>query len=258
MNRYSQETYAPLMEQGVYGKIKRLARPYYYDSGPNSWTHIMLVYSQAVRFAQHTDRRQITPVEYAAVLFHDSSCKARPDKVDHNIYGAENARKELTGVLAPEEVDEVCQAIVEHTDKDGNWTSVTSELLAAADFNPPDYEWLVHKSYCYNKRRGLSDEETYERVPDTLRSMYGSHGSVKMPSYYIDYYGPRIREQQRKIDKLTPGEVERVVTEYRRKQNRAPGDWDYGEPSCEAYLVTIPNQGSAADIIDNLFRSMFW
>ena len=67
-----------------------------------------------------------------------------------------------------------------------------------------------------------------------------------------------MREQQRRIDKLTPGEVERVVTEYRRKQNRAPGDGDYGEPSCEAYVVTIPNQGSAADIIDNLFRSMFW
>lgn len=218
----------------LYGKIETLAKPHYKPSGQNSWEHIQQVYTQAAKCLRFAENRDMTPIEFAAILYHDSSVKEHATKDRHNIYGAEIARKDLALLFSEDELEIICQAIIEHDDNAENtWSTPASDLLASGDFNPPDLAWTLNKSYTWGISHGLPHQQRIQNTLAVMPKKYGSKGNVVYPHYYKTYYGKKLKELEKAMDSLTYKKVEEIVLAYREKHGLGPNDTTLPEPSTE-------------------------
>ena len=153
-------------------KLEDIAKPYYAAEGGNSWQHIQQVLGEAGRILQKLKKRELTLSERAAILFHDSAV-LKHGKENHGALSAEIARKALTPTKLFDEntLNTIVTAIQEHDDEAnpaGAHSSELSDLLASADFNPPDVPWMLNKSYVWGIRHGLNERA---RLMNTLLTM---------------------------------------------------------------------------------------
>jgi len=222
---------------GLYQKIATMAKTHYKPVGQNSWKHIQQVYSQAARCLRFCEHREMTPVEFAAIVYHDSSVMVRNSKEKHNEYGAMIAKKDLATLFNEDDLDTIAIAIIEHDDNPQMiFTSSVGDLLASGDFNPPDVEWILNKSYTWGIKKGLAHEQ---RIQNTLRTMpaeYGTNGSkTNYPKYYRTYFKDRLKAFQKAMDSLTYKKVEAIVLAYRQKHGLSDTDLTLPDSSVETF-----------------------
>lgn len=233
-------------EQVQHNLIEQKAKCLYKPIGQNSWQHIQQVLRQATMFTRKFYNRELSLIEYATVLFHDCSVKSKPDKAKHGYYSAESAKSILkeTGFFTVSDLTKIYTAIVEH-DADTNpkmkFSSELSDLLASADFNPPDYLWIMNKSYSWGIAHGLTHEERIANVSTHIPKVYGSHGTAVFPKLYSKYYNSYIKKMQIFFDKLTPEIAEHSILEYRKKHKLSITDIRLPDVSVsvESTLVTL-------------------
>ena len=202
--------------------ITDIARPLYTDVGQNSWEHISQVLARGDEIAQAQFGRPLTDVERATLLFHDCAVKARQSKDDHAKYSAQMARKLLARHFKRKQLQEIATAIEEHDDD--SYSSPTSELLAAADFNPPDLPWMANKCYVWGIKHGLTPEQRYTHATRFLKSNYGRGGLKTYPKLYMNTYRKRIQKLQDAIAKLTPEDCQRIIERYRQQRGWSEND----------------------------------
>ena len=187
-------------------------------------------------------KRTLNLKEYAACLFHDCSVKSKPDKVKHSLYSAEIAKPILTktGYFTPEEVEEVCQAIVEHdgeTNPNFIHSTLTSDVLSSADTNPPNVAWILNKMYVYRLRHNRPAELIFKDIAEYSKEAYGLKSKRKYPTLYANFYGKEIVTMGRTIDSLTPEDCERIIMDYRARHKLGPNDLVFPDPSLESIAV---------------------
>lgn len=208
-----------------YRILARLARPYYPYDGPNSWMHIQEVRRRAAKMARKLYNRQLTPAEYAAIMFHDNT-KAEFGGENHGRMGADRAAKILAAahLMSAAQNAEAEEAIRVHDDNLAKFPSRTAELLASADANPPDVDRLANKSYNYAIRHGLIGDDRYRHVVEQIPKKYGSSGTFNAPDIYKRYYGNRYADFQRELDNLTFDATKARLTAYRNKYGIGPDE----------------------------------
>lgn len=231
-------------------KLNQLAKPYYVPTGKNSWEHVQQDMGDAVEIVRGVLHRDLFLKEYAAILFHDCSVKVRNNKDDHAKWSAEISRPVLakTGYFTEEELDEIATAIAEHdenTNPAGTHSSVTSDVLASADFNPPNLAWMLNKSYAWGLAKGLTHEQAIQNVITHMPSKYGSHGSAVMPNLYKQFYKGKIKALQKAMDNLTYDEAERIIMEYRERHHLGEHDFSLPDPSLEVLSYSAEASSSS-------------
>lgn len=220
-------------------KLNALAKPLYNPIGQNSWEHIQQDVANGVYLVQQVQNREITLQEYATILFHDCSVKSHPDKVKHSLVSADIAKPilEKTGFFTPEEIDEIYQAIVEHDyemNPEMKFSTDLSDFLASADFNPPNYAWILNKSYSWGISHGLDHEGRIQNVFTHIPKTYGSKGTITYPKLYTACYQDKIKEMQKFFDNMTKESCEKTIMEYRKRCGLSDTDTQLPDPSKEA------------------------
>lgn len=220
-------------------RLTNLAKPLYVPIGKNSWEHIQQAVGNAIDIIRTLQGRDLTLKEYAAILFHDCSVKARKSKDRHSYYSAEIARRILskTTYFTSEDIDEICQAIEEHDEfinPNGIHSSDLSDLLASADCNPPNVAWILNKSYSRGMENGLTHEERIQNAVRYIPKKYGTHGTIVYPKMYAAFNKKAIIKMQQTFDTLTPEECERIIMDYRRRHGLKEGDLSLPDPSLES------------------------
>lgn len=219
--------------------LKKLAKPLYVPEGNNSWKHIQQVYDNASNIVNGLEHRKLTPEEEAAVLFHDSSVLQRGmSKEDHGIYGAQIAKEKLKQLgWRPKVIKKVMRAIEQHDsgkDTYGKWDSPLGELLAAADANPPDPEWILNKSYVWGIRKRLEHKARLQNTITSIPDKYGINGDFYKvaPKPYMDFYGAKIDKQKEVLEGIrnNPKLLWKIVKAYRKKHGLGPDDIRLPDP----------------------------
>ena len=208
--------------------LEEIAKPYYAAEGGNSWQHIQTVLGEAGRILQKLKKRELTLPERAAILFHDSAVM-KNGKKRHGVLGALIALKELrgTGMFSEKELDSIATAIREHDDEAnpaGAHSSELSDLLASADFNPPDVPWILNKSYVWGIRHGLNERARLMNTLLTMRQKYGSSGYMHYPAMYSEFYKKEIPKMQKAMDSLSIDSIRRIVQKYRAEHKLGEND----------------------------------
>lgn len=216
-------------------KIEDIARPYYGTEGGNSWQHIQQVLGEAEKMLQKLKKRELTLPERAAILFHDSAV-LKHGKNQHGKLGAKIAFKELgkTGMFSAKELSDIVTAIKEHDDEantDGTHSSELSDLLASADFNPPNVPWMLNKSYVWGIRHGLNERERLRNTLFTMRQMYGSSGYVHYPAMYSEFYKKEIPKMQKAMDSLSIDVARQLIKNYRAEHKLGENDINLPSPT---------------------------
>jgi len=195
-----------------------LALRHYAPQGKNSWEHIERVYSQAQSMVWEAVHRPLTLKEHCAIMFHDCAVRDHGKK-DHAAIGSRIAAEDLKGILSPEDLAEVVQAIAEHDDKVEH-SSTTADVLASGDFNPPDPEWVVRKAWHWCKtHQDKAGTDIYDWLRELLQAprgvcnVYGSRSKTVYPRLYKQFFGPRIAAMQKFMDTLTVDMIFRIVGE---------------------------------------------
>lgn len=240
-NYFSNEVMTLLTSSKEEQILTKLAKGMYNPIGQNSWQHIQQDVGNAVEIISKLQNRRLSLIEYATILFHDCSVKSHPDKTKHSLYSAQLAKPILqkTGFFTLTELNTIYQAIVEH-DMDMNpecvFSSDVSDLLASADFNPPNISWILNKSYTWGITHGLNYEE---RIKNALarKEIYGSNGKAKYPKMYSEYHKSKILKMQKEFDALTFESCEKIIMEYRKKHGLSDTDIELPDPSTEAITV---------------------
>ena len=207
-----------------YRRIRNLARSFYKDDGANGWAHIQEVRRRAAKMVRRLEGRSLTPAEYAAVLMHDST-KGDKGGQNHGRLGALRASHVLATALSSEQLAEAAEAIAVHDDNLPKFPSRTAELLASADANPPDLDWVLNKSYVWGKNKGLSNQEAADRLADPeskLKKFYGTGGAFNWPGIYKEYYGDRVPQFQKAVAGLDLDTVHKKLDAYHSKYSIDP------------------------------------
>ena len=233
------ESMALLTSTPAERRLTNLAKPLYVPIGKNSWEHIQQAVGNAIDIIRTLQGRDLTLKEYAAILFHDCSVKARKSKDRHSYYSAEIARRILskTTYFTSDDIDEICQAIEEHDEfinPNGIHSSDLSDLLASADCNPPNVAWILNKSYSRGMENGLTHEERIQNAVRYIPKKYGTHGTIVYPKMYAAFNKKAIIKMQQTFDTLTPEECERIIMDYRRRHGLKEGDLSLPDPSLES------------------------
>ena len=256
---YSFEAVLPFPTTGIYKEIEKRARPHYNATGKNSWIHIQRVFSQATRICRFTEKRDLNPNEYAAVLFHDSSVKTDVDKKGHAGRGAKIAETDLVDIFTKEDLNDIVGAIAEHDDKIDH-KSMTADILASGDFNPPDPPWILNKAYewCIKNRNKVKHDSHESRIdhivndPTSVKANYGSKGKMIYPRHYRKYFDKKIKEMNEFFDNLTYEQADKIITEYRKAHHLGPNQIGEPEPSVESFSFgstrTFENITSVEDL----------
>lgn len=195
-------------------RLVRAAKPYYDFVGPNDWNHISDVRARATAMTHKLYGRSLTPEEYAAVLFHDCSKHALGAE-NHGRTGAERASAVLHRLLSKPEADRAVEAIAVHDDNLATFPSTTAELLASADANPPDAEWMLNKSYNWQLRHNIQDP--IAGMLAAMQPKYREGGTFHYPGIYTSYYGDKLKAMQRLMGSLTPESALRIIQDYRAR-----------------------------------------
>ena len=214
-----------------YRALARAARPFYPEHGPNSWDHIQAVRRRAQAMMRRLENRQLTPAEYAAIMLHDNA-KQEFGAENHGRMGADRAIKILAASsLSPEQIDEAQMAIRVHDDNLAKFPSENAELLASADANPPDINWMLNKSYSWQQKHGTPKDQRIAAIIAGMSKKYGEGGKFNYPGIYSKYYGDRVDEVKRYFSEMAPKEVEERLTAYRAKAGAGPEDnWMTPQP----------------------------
>lgn len=220
-------------------ELNKLAKPFYIAKGQNSWEHIQQDMSNGVTMLKKLKHRDITLQEYATILFHDCAYKTHPDGEKHGVYGAEIARPvlEKTGFFSKKEIDEICQAIVEHdfsSNQTQKFSSDLSDFLISADSNPINIPWIMNKCYSWGIRHGKTHEEAVQHVVDFEPTIYSSKGKFVYPKMYKAYYGDKIKEMQKFFDHITYEQADQIITDYRKRHHLSPTETRLPDPSLES------------------------
>lgn len=195
-------------------RLTRAARPYYNFTGPNDWEHISDVRHRAQLMARKLYGRGLTADEYASILFHDCA-KHDLGADNHARNSAERARGILRRILAEDEADRAIEAIALHDSNLEKFPTTAAELLASADANPPDAEWMLNKSYNWQLRHGIQDPVS--GVMKAMPGKYGTSGTFHYPEIYSRFYGDRLKSMQRIMDTLTPETALKLIHDYRAR-----------------------------------------
>lgn len=111
-------------------QLRQLVDPYY---TPQRKVHI----KEVLNFARQLKQKRLNSTQLAAIYLHDAAKKEQSK--DHQARGAQLSRQLLTGKYTPEQVQQIANAIKQHSadlrlaTKDFKHSSPTAELLALAD-----------------------------------------------------------------------------------------------------------------------------
>lgn len=215
--------------------LRRLARPYYPESGRRSWEHVNQVKRNAEMMAQGLENRPLTLQEKAAIYFHDCAIKARGTGKQHGRYGREMAIPLLlsTGIFTDKQLKDIGQAIVEHDELNATgkkFSSKMGELLASGDANPPDLPWLLNKFYTWQLTNNPDKDTWKSDIYETAIEEFGNKSTEKFPKLYNQFHGDRVQKLRDKIDSMSEDEMWNVVQKYRRKHKLGELDNRLGMP----------------------------
>lgn len=169
--------------------------------------------------------RELTPEEYAAVLFHDST-KRDLGRKNHGPMGADRAAKILAAahLMSAKENKGAELAIRVHDDNLAKFPSHTAELLASADANPPDVVWNLNKSYAWGITHGLNGDDRYRNTLEDMPPFYGTGGGWNAPGIYQRYHGDRYTKYRDAMAKLDFDTIKQRVEAYRKKYGIGPDE----------------------------------
>lgn len=215
--------------------LRRLARPYYPESGRRSWEHINQVKRNAEMMTQGLKHRPLTLQEKAAIYFHDCAIKARGTGKQHGRYGREMALPLLlsTGIFNKKQLDEIGTAIVEHDELNATgrkFSNPVGEVLASGDANPPDLPWLLNKFYTWQLTNNPDKSTWPADIYETAVGEFGNKSTEKFPALYNKFHGDRLQKLRDKIDSMTQSEMWDVVQKYRKKHHLEEMDNRLGMP----------------------------
>ena len=209
----------------TYRQLARLARPYYPADGPNSWAHIQEVRRRARRMARRLYGRELLPEEYAAIMFHDNT-KREFGGTNHGPMGADRAATILAAahLMTAAQNARAEQAIRVHDDNLAEFPTRTAELLASADANPPDVDWMLNKSYNYAIKHGIQGDDRVRHILESVPQKYGVGGTFNAPGIYSRYYGDRQKTFQQALSEMDFDTAKKRIEAYRSKYGIGPDE----------------------------------
>jgi hypothetical protein len=216
-------------------KLRRMARPFYPESGRRSWEHVNQVKRNAEMMTQGLEHRPLTLQEKAAIYFHDCAIRERGTGKQHGYYGREKAIPLLlsTGIFNDKQLKEIGQAILEHDTLNATgkkFSNHTGEVLASGDANPPDLPWLLNKFYTWQLTNNPDKSTWKDDIYETAVGEFGNKSTEKFPAYYNKFHGDRLQKLRDTIDSMTRDEMWDVVQKYRRKHRLGEMDNRLGAP----------------------------
>lgn len=198
--------------------LLNLAKTKYKPDGQNQLPHIMRVVRHAEMLCTKLNI-QLTPVIYAALLFHDVD-KHNAGTQNHGEHAAKVARPLLSSFFSKEELDIICTAIAEHDYQTANTTDV-GDMLRSADSNFLDVPWFLNKLYWKRKKDNtFTEEQIFAECLEVIQRGYLTldfpPNRVK-PKYWLMMYKDKLPEIRKQVKALTVESVKKILTDYIKK-----------------------------------------
>lgn len=167
---------------------------------------VMLLQDNIERFDNENEIKTL----FMSIILHD--CTRNIDKKNH-----EKSAEEFISILMDYsmvfnmiimynniDVNQMIEAIKEHrASYEGEFSSVTSELLSSADRgNPTSLDDKIERSYNYAKEHGENDQEAWKHAIDHMKEKYSRTGYQKIPNMYINFFKDQIEDLWNTIDNL--------------------------------------------------------
>lgn len=207
-------------------QLMSLAQQYYPTTGSHSWEHIQACLRLAVDLLPEGYTPVLSPVETAAIMFHDCSEMGNPEERDqHELLSAKIAQIILqsTSLFTSEELDAIAGAIARHrASYKGPRPDFLSNLVAAADRGYPDLDHHFPRAIAYVVEHypHFSDKECALYVRKHLHEKYGAYGYAwdNIPSLYLERYWKEVQHMQQVADNIDLSVVLIMVrTAYQEK-----------------------------------------
>lgn len=155
-------------------QLRQLVAPYY---TPQKKAHIR----EVLNFARQLKQKRLNSTQLAAIYLHDAAKKEQSK--DHQARGAQISRQLLKGKYTPEQVQQIANAIKQHSvdlrlsTKDFRHSSPTAQLLALADdanVTTRDPVWMASKTIRFAHQN--------PNIYDTKEKAFKRHISYRSPT----------------------------------------------------------------------------
>lgn len=191
---------------------------------PSKWQHVLDVLQKA----QELKGKQLTDVQQASILWHDS---AKKDKgpLNHARNGAQIAKRQLKSYFSPEDIKRVSIAIKQHNldqrikdpatfeQKIKHFASPQAQLLAIADdARPSDPQITWKKTLSYNIK-GQPTDKTPAQLYRHMKLRLDPRKRMPQLKYYKDAFSKDNAAFIKWLDNLTQQEVENKISQYKKR-----------------------------------------
>lgn len=194
---------------------------FYKKDSSHGWSHVEDVAKNALEI----NRKMILNLneEYLvlAALFHD--IYSDTDRKNHHTLAADWFARFMVKQYKYDAIDilEMSLAIKEHrASYNGEYSSLLSEVLAAADRGAPDLNSLIIRSskYYLEKEPNRDLKTVAENVYKHMLEKYSRTGYMKYNAIYSSFYGEEIYNMYAAIDDLNIDKVFNILIENLKEQ----------------------------------------
>jgi len=171
---------------------------------------VTLMLQMDKKFNLHLDKNMIIVIGYYHDIFSKEDKLARKN---HNNLAADyilNNNKEFS-IFNDKELTLISKAIREHRGSyKGEFSSIYSELVSAADRGEPDLNDMIKRSFKYHFD-GLNSQKAAEEVLEHMIEKFGKNGYAKYPKLYLKFFGKKLDNLKKDIMKLTTHYILNIV-----------------------------------------------
>lgn len=189
----------------------------------DKWQHVLDV----LRKAQQLKGSQLSDVEQASIVWHDSAKKDKGTE-NHGRNGAVIARKQLKKWFSPEDIKRVAIAIKQHNldqriknpatfqQKIKYFASPQAQLLAIADDSRPlDEQKTWNKTLSYNIK-GTPEDKTPSQLYQHMKLRLDPRKRMPQIRYYKDAFEKDSKDFTKWLDKLTLKDVQSRINTFKK------------------------------------------
>lgn len=195
------------------------ALSFYYElnSDSHGYKHLDEVYELAIKMNEKLDLKIPTKIIAIATYTHDmfSSINRKYHHelayryiLDSNVYFLNNIEHNDRVLIA--------YAVREHrASYTGEYKSILSELLSAADRGIPDIKTTVYRSYLFTKENNPDAGELtiYSLVEKHMKDKFSNKGYARYNNVYNSYFKDELIEYKDFFDTISLKDIENIIKE---------------------------------------------
>lgn len=130
-------------------------------------------------------------------------------------YVLDYQNKPIFEIFDKEQIHRISHAVREHrASYTGEYYSILSEIISAADRGIPNIELIINRSIVYRNGKAVDNAATARAVYEHIKQKYSRNGYGRFNNIYKEYFQYELDNLYDTVDMLTFDNVQAVVSMY--------------------------------------------